>query len=82
MDRELIKEARGYVCNAIAAYAEAFDLMNEEDLDKEFFTEVVEVLTVLESMMPMFKTLWEIDKKDNPDESFLEFITKFFEKRG
>lgn len=79
---ELLKEARSCVCNAVAAYAEAFEIMDEEDLNEEFFSEIEELLIVTESMVPMFKTLWELDKKEHPDETFLEFVQKVLEKRG
>ena len=79
---ELLKEAHSYVCNAVAAYAEAFEIMDEEDLNEEFFSEIEELLMVMESTVPMFKTLWELDKREYPDETFLEFIQKVLEKRG
>ena len=60
---DLIKEARGYICNGVAAYAEAFNLMPAEDMNKEFFSEIESLLMVMESMVPMFKTIWELDMK-------------------
>lgn len=81
-DQELIKEARSYVCNALAAYAEAFALMSENELDEDFFASIEEFLAIVESMIPMFKTMWEIDKKRNPDKSFVEFIIEAYKGRG
>lgn len=78
----LIKEARSYVCNAVAAYGEAFGLMAPEDLNEEFFSEIEDLLTVMESMVPMFKALWELDKKTCPDKTFVEFLSDVLEKRG
>ena len=80
--KELIAEARGCVCNALAAYAEAFEVMSEEELDEKFFSEIESLLMVMESMVPMFKTLWELDKRENPDETFLEFLEKVVRERG
>ena len=79
---DLIKEARGYICNGVAAYIEAFDLIPAEDINEEFFSEIESLLMVMESMVPMFKTLWELDKRENPDETFLEFMEKVLDKRG
>lgn len=81
-NEKLIKEARGYVCNAVAAYGEAFELLAPEELNEEFFSEIEDLLVVLESMVPMFKTLWELDKKMNPDKTFLEFLNEIVERRG
>lgn len=79
---DLIKEARGCICNGIAAYIEAFDLMPVEDMNEEFFSEIEALLMVMESMVPMFKTLWELDKRTNPDKTFLEFMQEVINKRG
>ena len=80
--KELIAEARGCVCNALAAYTEAFEIVDKEELNEEFFSEIESLLMVMESMVPMFKTLWELDKRENPDETFLEFMEKVLDKRG
>lgn len=80
--KELIAEARGYICNGVAAYVEAFDLAPAEKLDEEFFSEIESLLMVMESMVPMFKTLWELDKREHPDKTFLEFMQEVVDKRG
>ena len=78
----LLAEARGYVCNALAAYIEAFELEDQFPITEELFEDITDALRALESTMPMFKTLWEINKKIDPDQSFGEFLKEMFEKRG
>lgn len=84
MDKQqaLLAEARGYVCNALAAYIEAFELEDQFPICQEMFEDVTDALRALETTVPVFKTLWEINKKDNPDQSFGEFLKEMFEKRG
>ena len=84
MDKQqaLFEEARGYVCNALAAYIEAFELEYEFPICEEMFEDVTDALRALETTVPMFKTLWEINKKVEPDQSFGEFLKEMFDKRG
>lgn len=84
MDKQqaLLAEARGYICNALAAYIEAFGLEDEFPINEEMFEDVTDALRALETTVPMFKTLWEINKKVDPDQSFGEFLKEAFEKRG
>ena len=84
MDKQqaLLAEARGYICNALAAYIEAFGLEDEFPINEEMCEDVTDALRALETTVPMFKTLWEINKKVDPDQSFGEFLKEAFEKRG
>lgn len=84
MDKQqaLLAEARGYICNALAAYIEAFGLEDEFPICEEMFEDVTDALRALETTIPMFKTLWEINKKVDPDQSFAEFLKEAFEKHG
>lgn len=84
MDKQqaLLAEARGYVCNALAAYIEAFELEDEFPICEELFEGITDALRALETTVPMLKTLWEINKKSEPDQSFGEFLKEVFEKRG
>ena len=84
MDKQqaLLAEARGYVCNALAAYVEAFELEDQFPITEEFFEDVTDAMRALETTVPMLKTLWEINKKTDPDQTFGEFLKEMFEKRG
>ena len=81
-EQALLAEARGYICNALAAYIEAFGLEDEFPITEELFEDITDALRALETTVPMFKTLWEINKKVDPDQSFGEFLKEAFEKRG
>lgn len=82
MNEALLAEARGYICNALAAYIEAFGLEDEFPIEEKLFEDITDALRALETTIPMFKTLWEINKKVEPDQTFNEFLIKMFEKRG
>lgn len=82
MNEALLAEARGYVCNALAAYIEAFELEDEFPIEEKLFEDITDALRALETTVPMFKTLWEINKKVEPDQTFSEFLIKMFDKRG
>ena len=82
MNEALLAEARGYVCNALAAYIEAFGLEDEFPIGEELFEDITDALRALETTVPMFKTLWELNKKVEPDQSFGEFLKEEFDKRG
>ena len=60
---ELIREARAYAVNAILAYSEAFDLNDGEPWTEEDVEELEKLLIKIEQMIPMYKKLYEIQKK-------------------
>ena len=78
---ELIAEARACICNGLAAYVEAFDLLPQEEINEEFFGAIEDMLKLAESTVPMLQTLYELAKKDNPDLTFSEFVVELLKNK-
>ena len=79
--QELIAEARACICNGLAAYVEAFDLLPQEEVNEDFFEAIEDMLKIAESAVPMLQVLYELAKKDNPDLTFSEFLAEFMKNK-
>ena len=64
-DKEVLKaEGRAYLINAVIAYVEAFDLLDEgEVIDDELVAEIEEHIMKLEAMIPLWKRMHEIQEE-------------------
>ena len=79
---QLKREARAYVINAMIAYAEVFDLLEEgEVLDEQMITKIENLVIEYEKMIPVYVTLARAAANADsiPYEDFtIEDIEKFF----
>ena len=74
-DKEALKaEARAYIINAIAAYIEAFDLLEEgETFDEDDAKQIEDMLKKVEDMIPLYVKLAKMQ-----EDLGLDFNTDFF----
>ena len=73
-DKEALKaEARAYLINAVIAYSEAFDLI-DDSWDEEAVAELEALIIRLEQMAPMYIKLAEM--QDKLDEDFFGNLFK------
>ena len=74
-EKEKLKaEARAYVINALIAYSEAFDLLNEgETWDQEDVDKMESLLIKVEDMIPMYIKLAQMQDKLNEDFGGMSF---------
>ena len=75
-NKELLEEARACMVNAICAYGQAFELLDEEEITPELLTSVAEFLEEAEAIMPVVISMYEMTKKlsGNPDLTFVDWI--------
>jgi hypothetical protein len=64
-NKEALKaEGRAYLINAIIAYSEAFDLLDEdESWDEESIAELEKTIMKTEQMIPLYMKMFDIQKK-------------------
>lgn len=60
-------EARAYLINALAAYAEAFDLVDEDGFSQEEIEKFEKVIISYENMIPMMIKLVEMQNELDKD---------------
>lgn len=71
-EKEALKaEARAYIINALVAYAEAFDLVDEDGFSEEEIAKYEEVIKSYETMIPMMIKLAEM--QDDIDKDLFDF---------
>ena len=68
-DKEALKaEGRAYLINAVLAYSEAFDLLNEDETwEQEDIDKMEQLLVKVEDMIPMYIKLAQMQDKLNED---------------
>lgn len=79
-----LEEARAMITNGIVAYGQHFELLREEDVDKDLLESISEVLEGIEALMPVLISMYEMTKKlsGNQDLTFLDWLTEVAGKMG
>ena len=75
---QLKAEARAYALNAIIAYAQAFDLLNEgEELDEKDISNAESMLKKIEDIIPLYAKLIKMQEEMENDFDLGDFLMGF-----